>query len=118
MTAHPFAPIHAALDHGRLVPCLGPGTLHDVRDAMTGAALPTGHVELAHALNGGRPLSTKLTHEFSRAASTLNTSVGVAPSTVSSTRCTVTRAGAPRPAIGTLRDSICPTWSTSTATAT
>ncbi|MCX7896503.1 MAG: SIR2 family protein [Rhodocyclaceae bacterium] len=56
------------LKTGRIIPYLGPGVLADVRALADGRPMPATNEELILALTGGKPLSPKLMHEFSRAA--------------------------------------------------
>ena len=53
---------------GDVVPYLGPGVLSDVRQATDGLPLLGEGESLILAMNGGRPMSTRLMTEFSRAA--------------------------------------------------
>jgi len=56
---------------GNVVPYLGPGVLHDVRNTETGMAIPADSDSLILAMNKGRPMAPKLMYEFSRAAMNL-----------------------------------------------
>ncbi|MBI4741854.1 MAG: SIR2 family protein [Betaproteobacteria bacterium] len=58
----------AGLKNGGIVPYLGPGVLADVRDAATGAPIPSDSDSLILAMNGGKPMAAKLMYEFPRAA--------------------------------------------------
>ena len=58
----------AGLRDGSLVPCLGPGALHDVTHRESGLSMPATSEQLILAMNGGRPMAPKLMYEFSRAA--------------------------------------------------
>ncbi len=63
-----LAELASALQRGELVPYLGAGTLADVVNVDTGAAIPADSESLILAMNGGRPMAPRLMYEFPRAA--------------------------------------------------
>ncbi len=58
----------AGLKDGSIVPYLGPGVLADVKNAVSGEAIPASSDSLIIAMNGGKPMAPKLMYEFPRAA--------------------------------------------------
>jgi hypothetical protein len=60
--------IRAALATGTVVPCLGPGTLAGVVDAVDQRPIPADSDSLILAMTGGTPMAPRLMHEFPRAA--------------------------------------------------
>lgn len=68
MTAPPFSELERRIQDGSLVPYLGPGVLADVTDVGTGAPMPADNESLILAMNGGKPMATRLMYEFARAA--------------------------------------------------
>lgn len=60
--------ILAGLKDGSVVPYLGAGVLADVRACADGRPMPATSDELILAMNGGKPMASKLMYEFSRAA--------------------------------------------------
>ena len=68
MTPELHEKLLAGLRDGSIVPYLGPGVLADVRNAVTGEAIPASSDSLIIAMNGGKPMAPKLMYEFPRAA--------------------------------------------------
>lgn len=68
---------------GDVVPYLGPGVLSDVRQATDGLPLLGEGESLILAMNGGRPMSTRLMTEFSRAAMSVEFRRGGVPQQLS-----------------------------------
>jgi hypothetical protein len=58
----------AGLKDGSIVPYLGPKVLADVKNTITGEAIPADSDSLILAMNGGKPMAPKLMYEFPRAA--------------------------------------------------
>jgi hypothetical protein len=58
----------AGLKDGSIVPYLGPKVLADVKNSVTGEAIPADSDSLILAMNGGKPMAPKLMYEFPRAA--------------------------------------------------
>lgn len=56
------------IEHGELVPYLGPEVLQGVIDPATGKAIPADSDSLILAMNNGRPMAQRLMWEFPRAA--------------------------------------------------
>jgi hypothetical protein len=53
---------------GQIVPYLGAGALADVKDSVTGEAVPADSDSLILAMNNGQPMAPRLMYEFPRAA--------------------------------------------------
>ena len=68
MTPELRARLLAGLKDGSIVPYLGPGVLADVKNPVTGEAMPADSDSLILAMNGGKPMAPKLMYEFARAA--------------------------------------------------
>ncbi|HEX6734185.1 MAG TPA: SIR2 family protein [Azonexus sp.] len=68
MTPELRSQLLAGLKDGSIVPYLGPGVLADVRNPLSGEAMPADSDSLIIALNGGKPMAPKLMYEFPRAA--------------------------------------------------
>lgn len=68
MTPQLRSQLLAGLHDGSIVPYLGPGVLADVRNPLTGEAMPADSDSLILAMNGGKPMAPKLMYEFPRAA--------------------------------------------------
>ena len=58
----------AGLKAGSIVPYLGAGVLADVTNVATGEPIPADSDSLIIAMNGGKPMASKLMYEFARAA--------------------------------------------------
>lgn len=68
MTPQLRSQLLAGLKDGSIVPYLGPGVLADVRNPVSGEAIPADSDSLIIAMNGGKPMAPKLMYEFPRAA--------------------------------------------------
>lgn len=68
MTTDLYQTLLAGLKDGSVIPYLGPGVLADVKNAVTGEAIPADSNSLILAMNSGKPMSPKLMYEFPRAA--------------------------------------------------
>lgn len=68
MSTDLYQTLLAGLKDGSVIPYLGPGVLADVKNAVTGEAIPADSNSLILAMNGGKPMSPKLMYEFPRAA--------------------------------------------------
>lgn len=68
MTNEVINEILSGLYENRVVPYLGPGVLFDVRNKLTGEAMPADSNSLILAMNNGKPMAPKLMYEFPRAA--------------------------------------------------
>ncbi|MEW5837850.1 MAG: SIR2 family protein [Pseudomonadota bacterium] len=57
-----------AIRTGKVIPCIGPAALDDVRHRESGAKIPATSDELILAMNHGQAMSPRLMYEFPRAA--------------------------------------------------
>jgi len=76
MSSLQLAEIIEGLHIGEIVPYLGPGVLSDVQYAADGRTLLGEGEPLILAMNGGRPLNSRLMTDFGRAAMSLELSKG------------------------------------------
>jgi len=76
MSSSQLDEIIEGLQSGQVVPYLGPGVLHDVRNAVDGRPIPGEGEPLLQALTAGKPLNARLMSDFARAAMHLELSKG------------------------------------------
>ena len=68
MVSDQLVELARGIEHGALVPYLGPGALQGVLDPATGAPIPADSDSLILAMNNGKPMAPRLMWEFPRAA--------------------------------------------------
>jgi hypothetical protein len=68
MSSTVFSEILNGLYENKVVPYLGPGSLFDATNKLTGAPMPADSNSLILAMNNGNPMAPKLMYEFPRAA--------------------------------------------------